>query len=131
MNSTANSSPPGVDGLPDADGPPAGIDQGAFGELLDRIRAREHPDYGSISWDGQSRAFTITVQFERNGFVEEDDLVRERALKYLGGLTPEEQAAADIEVILKNGVPVRAVLKGHTSELDPARLRELERRIGL
>ena len=44
-----------------------------FDALLKPIRHKEHPDYGTPSWDGQTRTVTVTVQFEENGVKEADD----------------------------------------------------------
>lgn len=61
----------------------------------------------------------------------EDEVIKARALKYLEGLTPEEWAAAKVEVFSKEGKPVRAVIKAGTRELSPERLQELSIRAGL
>jgi hypothetical protein len=95
-----------------------------FDQLLDRIRAKEHPQYGSLSWDGESREVTVTVQFE-NGRQEDPEAVRARALRYLASLTPEERQSLQVDVQMRDGTPVRAVLKGRTNALSPERLRAL------
>lgn len=97
-----------------------------FEQLLRRIREREHPHHGAITWDGRQRTFEISVQFTRNGQAEDAEIIRLRALRYLGGLTETEREAAHIDIQLKDGIPVRAVLKGNTSDLNPERLKRLE-----
>lgn len=99
-----------------------------FEQLLERIRQREHPEYGSITWDGHRRSFEVSVQFARSGVAEDEGVIRARALRYLGSLSKREREAARIDIQLRCGVPVRAVLRGNTGDLDPERLRELERR---
>lgn len=101
----------------------------AFEMLLERIRTGDHPDYGLISWDGTSRQVTVTVQFEGNG--EPDEVIRERAVRYLEGLTAEERAVAEVDVVFREKKPVRAILRAQTGELSAERLRELSRRAGL
>lgn len=96
-----------------------------FEQLLERIRQQENPEYGSLEWDGHSRQATVNVKFEREG--DDDAVVRRRALSYLQGLTPEERANLNIEVVYRKNVPVRAVLRGKTSSLNPERLKGLER----
>jgi hypothetical protein len=104
--------------------------QQEFEVLLERIRRREHPDYGVLAWDRQRRQISVTVQFERS-VDENDQVVRTRALRYLEALTPEEQTAVDIEVSFRGGRPVKATLRTGTGELSADRLRELARRAGL
>lgn len=101
-----------------------------FEELLNKIRQDRLPAYGSVAWDGQERQVTTTVQFDGSGR-ESDEVIKARALKYLEGLTPEEWAAAKVEVFSKEGKPVRAVIKAGTRELSPERLQELSIRAGL
>jgi len=102
-----------------------------FESLLERIRERHHPEYGMISWNGETREITVTVQFERNGYQEEDEVVRARALRYLEALTPEEREAAAVDVFFRDRKPVRAILKAGTGELSLERLQELKERAGL
>jgi hypothetical protein len=99
-----------------------------FEELLNRIRQSKHPAYGSLTWDGVSRQVTTTVQFE-NGQQEPDEVVRGRALRYLEQLTAEERSAVQVEVLLKEGRPVRAVIKASTDKLPVERLHEMERQL--
>jgi len=90
--------------------------------LLDRIRNEEHPEYGTLSWDGQRRRVTITVKFAAgNG----RGTPRDRALRYLAGLTPEEWAVLEIDVVFQAGQPVMARLEADTGVLSSQRLREL------
>lgn len=107
------------------------VDQEAFETLLERIRRGNHPDYGMISWDGDTRQLTVTVQFERNDCPEEDAVVRARALRYLEALTAEERAVAEVEIVFRERKPVRAILKAGTGELSIERLAELQREAGL
>lgn len=102
-----------------------------FQALLDRIRHKNHPEFGSLSWNGQSRQITETVVFENNGVMEPDEVIRARALRYLEGLTPEEQAVAEVSIVFRGKTPVRAVLRAQTAELSPERLRDLRRQAGL
>lgn len=102
------------------------VKSSGFEGLLDRIRTGQHSSYGTLSWDGRSREITETVQFE-SGNHEADEVVRERALRYLSALTPEERARIELEVVFREKKPVRAVLKGKTAELSPDRLVELRR----
>lgn len=106
------------------------VGQEGFEALLERIRNQEHPAYGALSWDGRSREITETVQFEGN-VGEADDVVRARALRYLEGLNEAERAAAEIDIVFREKRPVRAIVRAQTSELSPARLRELKERAGL
>lgn len=105
--------------------------QDEFETLLKRIRERDHPDYGMISWDGDTRRVTVTVQFERNGCPDEDVVVRARALQYLEALTAEERAVAEVDVVFRDKKPVRAILKAKTGELSVKRLKELQEGAGL
>jgi hypothetical protein len=101
-----------------------------FEAVLDLVRRAEHPDYGSIGYDGQKRVITTTVQFDLvTGRQEDPELIRQRAVRYLEGLTPEERQLLDVEVVFRAGAPVRAVLKGSTEDLPPARLVELSRKL--
>jgi hypothetical protein len=102
-----------------------------FQALLERIRRKEHPEFGSLSWNGQSRQITETVIFETNGVPEPDEVIRDRALRYLEGLTPKEQAVAEVNVIFKGKTPVRAIMRAQTAELSPERLKELRQQAGL
>ncbi len=106
-----------------------GIDQDAFDQLLARIRNNEHPEYGTLSWDGESREITETVLFEQPG--DSEATVRQRAIAYLSQLTPAERAAVKVDVHTRQGRPYRAVVKGKTSSLSPDRLRELKRGAGI
>jgi len=106
-------------------------DKDDFEGLLARIRDAEHPHYGSLCWNGKSRSLTETVLFKEDGNHEPDRVIRDRAVRYLAGLTPKEREAADIVVVLREGSPVRAEIRAETSELSPARLRELRERAGL
>jgi hypothetical protein len=106
-------------------------DQDAFEILLDRIRAKAHPEFGSLSWDGQCRRVTETVAFEESGVKEPDDVVRQRALRFLEGLTPEERRAAEVEIVFREERPVRAILKAQTGALSAKRLQEMRARAGL
>jgi hypothetical protein len=101
-----------------------------FEELLNKIRQDRLPKYGQLDWDGATRTVTETVQFETSP-QDSDDLVRSRALRYLEQLTPEERAQAKVEVITRDGRPVRAVLRGSTAALSPERLQEMRGRAGL
>lgn len=108
-----------------------GIDQTAFDELLDVIRANERaPEYGTIEWNGEERRYEIQVQFEPNGRTEPREIVLSRALAFLEDLS-EEQRKSQITIKYRNGVPVGAVLKGTTAQLDPERLKEAKSRLGL
>jgi hypothetical protein len=102
-----------------------------FEALLDRIRRGEHPAYGELSWNGQSRQVTVTVAFESNGCPEADEVVRARALRYLESLTPEERAAAELDIVFRDRKPVRAVLRAGTGELSMERLKELQKTAGI
>jgi hypothetical protein len=101
-----------------------------FEALLTRIRDGNHPDYGTLSWDGQTRQVTVTIQFDGNG-IEDKAMLRQRALRYLASLTAEERATIDMEITFREGKPVKAVLRGATGDLSPERLRELAQRAGL
>lgn len=100
-----------------------------FERLLERIRNKEHPSYGTLTWDGQSRMITTTVQFEANGVVEPDEVVRQRALRYLEALSEDEREIVEVEVVFRAKKPVRAVLKAQTGQLSAARLRELQEKV--
>lgn len=104
-----------------------------FQVLLEQIRAKEKklPRYGSVKWDGITRERTETYQFERNGLVEPDEVIRERALRFLEGLTPEERAVVEMEITFRDETPVRAIMKVQTGELSAERLKELRERAGL
>jgi hypothetical protein len=104
--------------------------QDGFQALLERIQKGEHPPFGSLSWNGKTREITETVQFESNGGMPDND-IKERALRYLEGLTEEERDVAEIDIIFREKRPVRAVIRAQTSELSPARLRELRQQAGL
>lgn len=108
------------------------IDQTAFDELLDAIRANERtpPDRGSINWDGKERSYEIIIDFQQNGQTEPPEIVRSRALAFLEGLTPE-QRRAQLNIRYRNGVPVSALFRGTTKELDPKRLNQMKDRLGL
>jgi hypothetical protein len=108
-----------------------GMADEGFEAFLDRIRNQDHPDFGQLSWNGRTRQVTETVQFEANGCPEGDEVVRERALRYLQTLTEEERAAAELDVVFRERRPVRAVLRARTSELSPERLKEIRRQAGL
>ncbi len=97
----------------------------SFEQLLERIRQQRHPEYGSLEWNGQSRQATVNIRFENEG--DDEATVRRRALTYLRGLTPEERANLNIEIVYRKNVPVRAVIRGKTSNLNPDRLRGLDR----
>lgn len=100
-----------------------------FEQLLERIRAAEHPDYCTLSYDGERRVVSANIKFEPAANKADPEEIRQRALRYLTGLTPEERAVLDIDIQMHNGVPVRAVLKGLTKDLPIERLQELERRM--
>jgi hypothetical protein len=108
-----------------------GDDRDPFDVMLDRIRAKAHPEYGSLSWDGQCRKVTETVAFEETGAKEPDEVVRQRALRFLESLSPEERAIAEVEVTFRDGRPVRAMLRAGTGTLSAARLKELRKKVGL
>lgn len=99
-----------------------------FEALLERIRSGNHPEYGTLAWDGENRKFSITVTFETGGD-EPDDIVRRRALRYLEALSPEEREMVDIDVAFRGGRPVRATLRTGTGMLSTQRLRELSQAI--
>ena len=101
-----------------------------FQALLERLRRHEHPEYGVLSWDGQTRQISVTVTFERSTD-EADEAVRARALRYLGSLTPEEQRLVDVDITFRGGRPVKAILRTGTGELSADRLRQLARSAGL
>lgn len=101
--------------------------QNEFEALLERIRNREHPEYGTIAWDGERREVQVTVTFERGGVEESDAAVRARALRYLESLTAEEKELVDVQVTFRAGRPVKAVLRAGTGELSAQRLREMAR----
>jgi hypothetical protein len=107
-----------------------GVDQDEFEALLARIRDGKHPNYGTLSWDGQRRLITVTVQFDGNG-VEDKAVLRQRALRYLASLTKEERETIDMEITFRDGLPVKAVFRGATGDLSPERLKELADRAGL
>lgn len=97
----------------------------SFEQLLERIRQQRHPEYGSLEWNGQSRQATVNVRFENDG--DDEETVRQRAVAYLTQLTPQERANLNIEIVYRKNIPVRAVLRGKTSNLNPDRLRGLDR----
>lgn len=103
---------------------------GGFEELLRRIRDKEHPKYGVLSWDGIHRVITATECFEREPG-EPDAVVRGRALRYLMSLTEQERAAVEVEVSFRNDVPVGLKMKARTNDLNPQRLEELKRAAGI
>ncbi len=105
--------------------------QDEFEILLDRIRTKAHPAYGTLAWDGRCRKVTETVAFEENGAREPDEVVRARALRFLEGLTPEERAIAEVDVTFRDGRPVRATLRAQTGTLSATRLKELRTHAGL
>lgn len=108
-----------------------GIDQGAFDELLDLIRENERtPQYGSVEWSGEERRYEVQVQFEANGRTEPREIVLSRAVAFFEGLS-DQQRKSQISIKYRNGVPVSAVLKGTTAELDPERLKEARDKLGL
>lgn len=98
----------------------------AFEALLSKIREDRLPAYGSLSWDGESREITETFQLQQPG--EDRAAAKSRLLRYLQDLTPEEQAAAEIEIGTRAGAPFLLTVKGKTSELSPARLAELRQK---
>ena len=101
--------------------------QDEFELLLARIREGRHPDYGTLVWNGEQRAFSITVVFECED--EADEVVRERAVRYLESLTKEERRLVNIDVAFREGRPVRATLRTGTGILSSERLRELSNAI--
>lgn len=94
-----------------------------FERLLERIRHKEHPEFGTLTWDRQTREFHITVTFERNG--EPDPMVRARALRYLESLSEEERDLVDIDIGFRQGTPVKATVHVDTGALTASRLRKL------
>jgi hypothetical protein len=107
-----------------------GVDRDEFEAFLARIRDGKHPEFGTLSWDGQRRQITVTVQFDANG-VEDKARSRQQALRYLASLTQEERETIDMEITFREGRPVKAVLRGATGDLSPERLKELAERAGL
>jgi hypothetical protein len=101
-----------------------------FEALLARIRNKNHPQYGTISWNGQTREITVTIQFDGNG-VEDDATVRQRALRYLESLTKEEREIINLDINFRDFKPVKAILRAGTGDLPTERLRELAARAGL
>jgi hypothetical protein len=101
-----------------------------FDVLLERIRQKNHPEFGMLSWSGQKRQVTVTIQFDGNG-CDDDAVIRARALRYLESLTPEERAIIDLDVSFREGKPVKVVLRAGTGDLPAERLRELAQRAGL
>jgi hypothetical protein len=101
-----------------------------FEKFLDRLRNKNHPQYGTISWNGRTREITVTIQFDGNG-VEDDATIRQRALRYLESLTREEREIINLDVSLREGKPVKAILRAGTGDLSIERLRELAARAGL
>lgn len=97
-------------------------------EFLERIQTGRHPLYGVLTWDGETQEMSIAVHFELNRG-ESAETVRERAWRYFKQLTPGEWLALEIELTLRDGKPVRAVLKprsGGPTRINTARLRELQ-----
>lgn len=101
-----------------------------FEAFLERIRQKNHPEYGMLSWNGQKRQVTVTVQFDGNGS-DDDAVIRARALRYLESLTPGERAIVELDVSFREGKPVKAILRAGTGDLPSERLRELAQRAGL
>lgn len=100
-----------------------------FDEFLERIRTGKHPDYGEMTWDGETRQTTISVKFERPGRFETETTVRERAWRFLRQFTPSERLIVRIRILCKDDKPVGAVIEPRSSGLGlgTARLREMKR----
>lgn len=101
------------------------MDEG-FDALLKKIREDKLPEYGSISYDGQSRQFTETFLLRHQG--EDKSEGKSRLLRYLEELTPEEREAANLEIETKERAPYLLRLKGKTGDLPADRLTELRQR---
>ena len=103
---------------------PLAVDQ--YAKLVERIRAGDHPAYGSLTWDGRSRTVEITVRFDDgNSSHTSAEVMRARAERYLASLTPEEQSVVNLQCEFRDGAPVKATLRGGTGLFSAARLREL------
>jgi hypothetical protein len=104
-----------------------GFDVPAFQRLLKKIREDQVPEYGSVHYDGQSGEIRDEMLLGRPE--ENPQIAKERLLRYLEGLTPDEQSVVDIEVETKEKSYRRLIVTAGTSELSPERLAELKRRI--
>lgn len=86
------------------------------------------PAYGSVTWDGQSKQISLTIQFARSGVQEDPEVIRERARRYFSLMAPEERAILEIEVHKRDGVPIWATIRprsGAAVRLNTTRLRQL------
>lgn len=81
----------------------------SYDEFLERIRTGRHPDFGEIVWDGEIQQISLSVKFDL-GWMETDTAIRERAWRYLRGLSPTERAIVKIRIQVHNGLPVRAAI---------------------
>jgi hypothetical protein len=105
------------------------VKMAGFDEFLERIRTGRYPKYGALYWDGETEEMSTAVHFELNRS-EPAETVCERAWQFLGQLTPAEQSALEIEVAIRDGKPVRAILKPRRNgpvRINTNRLRELHR----
>lgn len=98
----------------------------SFREFVERIRQGNHPDYGTLVWDGETQQLSVTVVFEMH-HQEPLEVVRARALKFFEQLQPHEWLVFQIVLSFRAGRPVRAYLKPRTSavKIGTSRLREL------
>lgn len=99
-----------------------------FAEFRERIRNGRLPAYGTLHWNGETGQVVTAVNFELNR-QEPAETVCRRAARYFAQLTETEAMAIDIEVVARDGKPVRAILKPRPDTpvvIGTARLREME-----
>jgi hypothetical protein len=98
-----------------------------FKAFLDRLRLVRLPAYGTLHWDGQAGQVVTAVNFELHR-QESVETVCGRAYRYFAQLSEAEATAVDIELTIRDGKPVRGVLKPRPDApaiIGTARLREL------
>jgi len=98
--------------------------------FLKRLLNRRFPAYGTLMWDGETQQVSTAVHFEMNR-QEPAEVVSQRAYEFFSQLTPEEWLTLEIEVAIRDGKPVRAILKprGGVVKIGTGRLRQLIARI--
>lgn len=95
--------------------------------FLERLRTGRLPAYGALYWDGKSGEVVTSVNFELDRS-ESPKAVCERAHRFFSQLSEGEWRALNIEVVMRNGKPVRATLKSAAPGIVTTdRLRQLEK----
>jgi hypothetical protein len=83
----------------------------SYAEFLDRVRdCNSHLKYGQIVWDGEERQVVTSIHFELSR-QEPAEVVNFRAYDFFSKLDPQDYLALRIEVDVRAGRAVRAMLK--------------------